>query len=296
MKGAVVARMATMYTQSKNAIPVSKNKCLLELQQFNGCPNIDTLLENNKYQHHGSINDMNATFSDIIREDLKSNILNFPHKKFSLELDEFTDSADKTVVLFYIRYVNAAGELSIQYLASRELKQGNAEFIYNTTLEVLQDYCLETANMVGSATNGASVMLGPHSGVATHFKRLIPGLISVHCMAHHLQLAAKKTADTVPAVTKYIGIVNVLAKALKFSPKFGRCLESAKELDDIKAHKLKQVFFTRWLSFSNTVDALAGCIGPVITATYTIVIEREAKARAILQGAATHIGTISFLL
>ena len=156
----------------------------------------------------------------MIWEDLKSNIFNSPHKKFSLEL-QFTDSANKTVVLFYIRYVNAAGELWNQYLASRELEQGDAEFIYNTTLEVFQDYGLDTANMVRLATDGASVMLGPHSGVAIRCKRLIPGLLTVHCLAHRLQLAAEKTDDTVPAAAKYIGTANVLAKALRVWSLFG---------------------------------------------------------------------------
>ena len=101
-------------------------------------------------------------------------------------------------------------------------------------------------------------------------------------MAHRLQLVSEKAAGRVPYITKYIGVLNTFAKALKFSPKFNRTLEASKDLHDEKANKIKQAFFTRWLALSDSVQALSGCIGGVISALQVVASERGVEGRAIL--------------
>ena len=73
-----------------------------------------------------------------------------------------------------------------------------------------------------------------------------PFLITNHCLAHRLQLAAEKAANQVLAIMKYIGTLNTFAKALKFSPKLTRCVEASKDEYNEKAPKIKQAFFTRY--------------------------------------------------
>ena len=65
-----------------------------------------------------------------------------------------------------------------------------------------------------------------------------------HCLAHRLQLAAEKAANQVPAIMKYIGILDTFTKALKFSPKLTR-VEASKDEYNEKATKIKQAFFTK---------------------------------------------------
>ena len=78
------------------------------------------------------------------------------------------------------------------------------------------------------------------------FKAMNPFLITNHCLAHRLQLAAEKAANQVPAIMKYIGTLNTFAKALKFSPKLTRCVKASKDEYNEKAPKIKQAFFTRY--------------------------------------------------
>ena len=142
----------------------------------------------------------------MLRDNLKDELANLKIKKFSLEMDESTDSANKSVVQFHVRFVDDQKNLRSEFLGVRELKQGNAESIFTAAEKILEEYDLDGKNMVGLATDGAAVMLGIHTGVATRFKKKYPWLIVVHCMAHRLQLAAEKAAATIRAIQKYIGM------------------------------------------------------------------------------------------
>ena len=77
------------------------------------------------------------------------------------------------------------------------------------------------------------------------FKVMNPFMITNHCLAHRLQLAEEKAANQVPAIMKYIGILDTFTKALKFSPKLTR-VEASKDEYNEKAPKIKQAFFTRY--------------------------------------------------
>ena len=51
------------------------------------------------------------------------------------------------------------------------------------------------SNLVGFASDGASVMLGRHQGLGVHFERFSsrPKIYKIHCMAHRLNLVVKKS-------------------------------------------------------------------------------------------------------
>ncbi|XP_076322049.1 E3 SUMO-protein ligase KIAA1586-like [Tachypleus tridentatus] len=102
---------------------------------------------------------------------------------------------------------------------------------------VIADRGLFDVNLVGHATNGANVMVGIKTDVATKFKEECPCIITSHCLAHRLQLAVEKAANQVPYLVKYISILNQFAKSLKYSPKLCRVLEESKSLHGGKATK-----------------------------------------------------------
>ena len=58
---------------------------------------------------------------------------------------------------------------------------------------------------------------------------------------------------------------------------------------------VQQVFFTRWLSFANSVQALVTCVASVISATYAASPERLADGKAVLLGCAKQMATYMFL-
>lgn len=77
------------------------------------------------------------------------------------------------------------------------------------------------------------------------FRGILPFIITNHCVAHRLALCAQKASEQIPLVTKFMGTLNTYAKALKYSPKLCRALESSASLHEEHKKKVKQVFFTR---------------------------------------------------
>lgn len=51
--------------------------------------------------------------------------------------------------------------------------------------------------MMGFGLDGANVMTGRKSGVATRLKRRQPKLVAIHCVAHRLALAAAESGERV---------------------------------------------------------------------------------------------------
>ncbi|KAI0222966.1 hypothetical protein LSAT2_025776, partial [Lamellibrachia satsuma] len=56
-----------------------------------------------------------------------------------------------------------------------------------------------------------------------------------------------------------------------------------------------QVFFTRWLSFANSVQALSSCLASVISATNAAAVERLSDGKAALFGCVKQMATYRFL-
>lgn len=55
------------------------------------------------------------------------------------------------------------------------------------------------------------------------------------------------------------------------------------------------MFFTRWLSFANSVQAMSSCLASVISATYAAAAERLSQGKAVLLGCAKQMATYKFL-
>lgn len=226
------------------------------------------------YQHHSSVSDIVTSLTSVTNADIDKDFATSPFGYYSLMMDEATDVANKSVLMIYVQYISGKGDITCRFLDVAEMQATTADAIFEAATSVLSDKEMDTDDMVGLSTDGASVMTGVHKGVAARFKELNPMIISNHCMAHRLQLISEKAANEVKYFVKFIGVLNQFAKALKYSPKLCRALESGKHLANEKAKKIKQVFFTRWLSFEESVDALTDCVGEVISALCAYAGER----------------------
>ena len=65
-------------------------------------------------------------------------------------------------------------------------------------LVYLAENSIPLSRLVGLGRNGTAAMIGRISGVATRLKQKQPALISIHCCAHRLALAAGQAGEKVP--------------------------------------------------------------------------------------------------
>lgn len=57
--------------------------------------------------------------------------------------------------------------------------------------------------LVGLGSDGASVMMGRHSGVGVQLKSVAPFLVHTHCVAHRLALCTSQAAKSVKLLDEY---------------------------------------------------------------------------------------------
>ena len=87
-----------------------------------------------------------------------------------------------------------------------------AKTISKSIEQFLRDSDIDQHAMSGFGSDGASVMVGRRSGVATRLKETNPSLINVHCICHRLALASKDAFSEIPYLKKYEEILTSLFK------------------------------------------------------------------------------------
>ena len=86
-------------------------------------------------------------------------------------------------------------------------------------------------NWISFVSDGASVMLGKNSGVATRLTARYPHLFTWHCMNHRLELAVNDAVDEVKAVNHFKAFMDKLYSLYSQSNKNSReLMEAAQEV------------------------------------------------------------------
>ena len=79
-----------------------------------------------------------------------------------------------------------SGKLKTRYLKIVDIDDGKATTIVDAITSYLQSSGLDLNNISYFGSDGASVMLGRHGGVATLLRSQNNEMISVHCICHRL--------------------------------------------------------------------------------------------------------------
>ena len=210
-------------------------------------------------------------------------------KFYSILIDGATDSSVTENELIYVRYLNN-GVPENHYLSIEDIENANA-------LGILK--CIDTAfnraeildwkeNLVGFGSDGASVNLGSKNGVAALLKNDVPHLVSVHCLAHRLELAANNAIKGHQIMRDIQDVLTNTYKLYHYSPKAVRELRDIADSLEEKVLKPTNLHGTRWLP--RVQAALT-----VLMKNFTVIITHFDHIRggrignAEVQGRATNI-------
>ena len=98
-------------------------------------------------------------------------------------IDESIDIAVVKELVVYARFLLPDATVSTAFLRISELPNGTAEAVEGVLVSYLEDKSLSIERMVGFGSDGASVMTGQRTGVATRLKHRQPKLVTIHCVA-----------------------------------------------------------------------------------------------------------------
>ena len=170
---------------------------MINIVEIMGCSHLKHLQhgENAKYTSRRVTQEFIQVMGDTIEQAQLRDLLASP--VYSLLIDETTDRAIIKEMVIYVRFINLDAQIQTAFLRIVELANGFAVTIEETLMTFLDKYSIPLSHLVGFGSDGASVMIGKHSGVAARIKAKQPILTSIHCMAHRLALAAGQAGDKV---------------------------------------------------------------------------------------------------
>lgn len=175
--------------------------------------------------------------------------------KFSLFLDESTDLTVKKLLGIGINYFdNVRGKIVSTFLTLVELPACDAESIANAVKNTLTLYKLPLHNLIGIATDNASVMVGINNGLYQKLKLDVPHLVLIKCMCHSLQLAISHASiETLPRNIEFM-ISETYTWFSKSSVRQEHFRNIYKAINDgCEPKKIVKSCKTRWLSIEKAV-------------------------------------------
>ena len=206
----------------------------------------------------------------------------------SIMADGATDVGTREVLDVYVRLLEN-GKAVNTFVALKECPNGKAQGITEAITLAMDEKDQNWKNKTAClGTDGASVMVGQHGGVFGILKRDIPSLISVHCIAHNLELGLQDTLKAIPLFREVKEMLQGMWKYYKYSCKALKELKDLAESMDEKAYKCTKADGSRW------VPHLHRALEVLLCKNYKIIVlhfEHASQARdssAEMQGRATN--------
>uniref|UniRef100_A0A3Q2PD66 HAT C-terminal dimerisation domain-containing protein n=1 Tax=Fundulus heteroclitus TaxID=8078 RepID=A0A3Q2PD66_FUNHE len=181
-----------------------------------------------------------------IAKEMQTRILNSivsSSSKLSVLIDEATSASHKTAMIVSVK---------------ASIDGATPEFLFLDVEKALLN-CLETAgfsdewlkkNWIAFVSDGASVMLGRNSGVATRLTAKYLNIFTWHCMNHRLELAVGDAIDEVATVNHFKTFMEKIHNLYSQSSKNSReLLEAAQEVGS-HVQQIGRVLNTRWVASS----------------------------------------------
>jgi hypothetical protein len=289
--------MRTAYYIAKNDRPYSDHHNLVELQILNG---VDMGI--------GLHSRFSATnIIDHISSQMRQNVCAEIKKiegKISIAIDESTTLSNLATLIIYLKCETSKDcDPHFMFLDLIELPDQTALTITSVLLQCLKKFGFDDnylkCNLVAFASDGASVMLGNKSGVASNLLKMYPHLIVWHCLSHRLELAVSDAVGEITAVNHFQIFFDKLYSLYSSSPKNMSELKECAKCVEEQVRKIGRLFSIRWIASSfRTVSAVWDNYQSLCTHFQEASCDtrRASKDRAMFLGLLKRIRSPEFLV
>lgn len=272
---ALVGALKIMYWLAKEEVAhTTKFSSLMDLTIQLGSDYLRELNlgRNAHYTSEQTVRELLHCLSSVIEEKILDDIR--ASDFFSLMTDESTDIAVLKQLVLVARYMTEAG-VKTSFLLIEDIHDGKAETIEKTLLQSLKAKSLDITRLRAFGSDGAAVMTGRLNGVAVRLKRHSPKMISVHCVAHRLALAAAHAADGIPYLQRFKTKLQSLFYFYQNSAVRMSNLHAIQEVLEDPSIKCKQAKDVRWLSHDMAIKAVIRTLPSLF-----VSLDREASENA----------------
>lgn len=203
--------------------------------------------------------------------------------KFSLIIDESTDLSTQKHLVLIVRFY----DLNIQktcdhFLSLLEVKDCTAQGIFKSIKHYFSMHGIPIENVIGFASDNASVMMGEKGGVITLLKRENPSLFVQGCVCHSMALCASNACGELPNRVEELAR-NIYSYIMNSPKRFSEYGEFQK-FTEVSPHRILHPSCTRWLSLGEVVKRLLEQWSTLkLYFTSAAIEDGMASAAAILQ-------------
>ncbi|KAJ8014476.1 hypothetical protein DPEC_G00040630 [Dallia pectoralis] len=199
---------------------------------------------------------------DVEREKLMEKLKKAKH--FSIMIDGATDGGTIENEAVYIRFMAGEGPCGIDDWKER---------------------------LVGFGSDGAAVNVGCRNGEAAQLLREIPYLVSIHCVAHRLELGVTKAIKENANMVQLQNTLKNLYDQYHYSPKALRELHLIAEALEEKVLKPSNLHGARWLPYVHRATKIVCDSYPVLLAHFEDMasMERNPKPSPAVVGRAKQV-------
>lgn len=178
--------------------------------------------------------------------------------KFSLLIDESTDTSTKKVLVMVVRtYTWQGDKLAVRdyFYHALELMEATADAIYGAIVERFRlDDIPYKSNLSGFGADGCNVMHGKHHSVATLLKNDCPHLFLLKCVCHSFALCSSYACKHIPSQVEWV--CKEVYSFLCHSPLRTGRFNELQVIMDLKPLKMLHPAATRWLSLEEVVKRM----------------------------------------
>lgn len=209
---------------------------------------------NASYDSPDIFNQMLDCLNDVIVDEMKVEIQASP--AVGIGVDESTDRTQEKHVAFIIRYITSAAHVKTTFLRCKKVEKADANHIFQSLLEALQEFNIPTNNVAGLGSDGANVMSGHRSGLNALMKAENPFCVYVHCVCHRLALAVSQAYKSIPSLETLHECVAGVYNLVNTQPTILQRFKDMSDILELDVVKFKKIYDIRWLSFGESVTAI----------------------------------------
>ena len=213
-------------------------------------------VETHKYLSPEIINEMIELMAHKALRSLISNLVS--QRWFSLLADETRDVSNREQVVVTLRWVSEEYEICEDFFGLIQVDCTTAEQIFLSLKAYLISLGIPFTNCRGQAYDGASNFQGHISGVAKRFQDENPSAISVHCLAHCINLCVQDIARKNKCVKDALNFAMEVIQLIKYSPKRQVVFESVQrqQQEGSLASGIRTLCPTRWTVRAGAMQAI----------------------------------------
>ena len=144
----------------------------------------------------------------MIFETIEADVLEKVDKSpfISVLCDESTDISNTKKLILYVRLLDPDTCIASTHFIGNISVEGSyctAEVLFNLIIQFLEEKQIDISKVIGFGSDGAAVMTGSKNGVATRFRSKCPHIVSIHCMAHRLNLCTSQASRNIPYMKQF---------------------------------------------------------------------------------------------